>query len=403
MTTSESSAQEKRIITLSAAALAGIYVSLAAGIILLVSPKNAFLPCLFGLIYLTAVSIACGITAAGLIRTDLYSRNTVFLAGFFLFTIPIVLSHLLVLIELMRSFGSAAADHLIYLNLSASRIALILAVPFLLVNIGLLAVSNAVLIQQGGFREVLIPGIAAALILLAAEVFLYFSGSSSTSISTAAVSEFFTHYLSTVFLYLLAMFSGVCVCGRIAGKEKKDMRIDYLILPGCGLNPDGSPSPLLRQRLDAAVSFWWKQKRKYNQEAEVFCAGGRSGDKNPPESAVMKAYLREYGIPKERIHEESQSSVAEEHMAKARIWLDTMPAGRCGFCTVDYSAFRLGRLARDAMIRADCIPVRSEWYYWPDAMVREFLAFLSEDRKREIAVLISLALYYLILTIMRYQ
>jgi uncharacterized SAM-binding protein YcdF (DUF218 family) len=72
-----------------------------------------------------------------------------------------------------------------------------------------------------------------------------------------------------------------------------------IIIFGAAVRPDGSPSPALLRRVEAAASFG------AGLPAPLYVPTGGQGRHGPPESAVMAALLRERGVPPDRILEES--------------------------------------------------------------------------------------------------
>ena len=87
-------------------------------------------------------------------------------------------------------------------------------------------------------------------------------------------------------LYLLAA-AGIAAWGLDDGIA----RADVVVVPGNTIAPDGTPSPRLRARLDAAV-------RVYRQgAAPVILVSGGLGAEGFDEAASMAAWLRAQGVP----------------------------------------------------------------------------------------------------------
>lgn len=72
-----------------------------------------------------------------------------------------------------------------------------------------------------------------------------------------------------------------------------------IIIFGAAVRPDGSASPALRRRVEAAAGFGAKLP------APLYVPTGAQGKFGPAECAVMAALLREHGVPAGRILEES--------------------------------------------------------------------------------------------------
>jgi len=71
-----------------------------------------------------------------------------------------------------------------------------------------------------------------------------------------------------------------------------------IIIFGAAVRPDGSPSPALRRRVEAAAAFGAELP------APLYVPTGGVGRHGPAESAVMAALLRERGVPAGRVLEE---------------------------------------------------------------------------------------------------
>jgi uncharacterized SAM-binding protein YcdF (DUF218 family) len=71
-----------------------------------------------------------------------------------------------------------------------------------------------------------------------------------------------------------------------------------VIIFGAAVRPDGSPSPALRRRVEAAARFGAKLPDT------LYLPTGAKGRHGEAESAVMAALLREFGVPPGQILEE---------------------------------------------------------------------------------------------------
>lgn len=77
------------------------------------------------------------------------------------------------------------------------------------------------------------------------------------------------------------------------------MQDEAIIIFGAAVRPDGSASPALRRRVEAAAAFG------AGLPAPLYVPTGGQGRFGPPESTVMATLLRERGVPPGRILEES--------------------------------------------------------------------------------------------------
>ncbi len=78
-------------------------------------------------------------------------------------------------------------------------------------------------------------------------------------------------------------------------EELRGKTIDCIIVPGCGVYPDGEPTPLLSDRLDIAISLYKKGV------APKILMSGDHGTDAYNEVAAMREYAMEHGVPSEDI------------------------------------------------------------------------------------------------------
>jgi uncharacterized SAM-binding protein YcdF (DUF218 family) len=97
--------------------------------------------------------------------------------------------------------------------------------------------------------------------------------------------------VSSIFL-LIIMAAGLIVW---SGMSDHLGQADIALVLGNTVNPDGSPSPRLKARLDTAVSLFQKG---YFQK--ILVSGG-TGKEGVPEGTAMKRYLVTQGIPNSTI------------------------------------------------------------------------------------------------------
>ena len=101
--------------------------------------------------------------------------------------------------------------------------------------------------------------------------------------------------LSALAVFLLATAALV-----LAGLNDKEAPADVIVVPGNTIMPDGTPSPRLQARLDAAV----KQFREHR--APRILVSGATGKEGFDEAAAMARYLQSRGVPAGAIIEDNQ-------------------------------------------------------------------------------------------------
>jgi vancomycin permeability regulator SanA len=112
------------------------------------------------------------------------------------------------------------------------------------------------------------------------------------------MSRFFKKFIwlsACVLAALLCMASVIAV----EGLTEKLAVGDMVVVPGNTVNPDGTLSPRLKARLDAAFVLF-----KDGNCAIIFVSGG-TGKEGVDEAVAMKTYLVSLGVPAEDIIQDS--------------------------------------------------------------------------------------------------
>ncbi len=71
--------------------------------------------------------------------------------------------------------------------------------------------------------------------------------------------------------------------------------------------------------------------------------------------------------------------------------------GKVIFVTTNYHVFRSGVIANEQGIDCEGTGSKTKWYYYSNALIREFMANLVSERKKHIALLVIINIIMLIL------
>ena len=339
------------------------------------------------------------------IQYNPYSYNTIYYMGFSLFLLAVAVMQLRITLLLILEPQVYQANEILHILLDSAKTFMLWTSPFLLVFSVALCVSNISLIRHEGRRLVNILGILLSFLLVAGLVLLFtFDRYASGSRLQVMLHDLAANLFAAVYLYFECMLIGAIVADVIAARYEPEPDKDFLIILGCGFRKDGTPSPLLRGRLDRALRFAEKQEAATGKAPIFVTSGGQGPDEVCSESACMKRYLLEQGIPEERILEEDRSTDTFENMkySKAQIW-KVNPQGKVAFATTNYHVFRSGLYARRVKMRAAGMGADTKWYFWPNASVREFVGLLTEHRGKQLLIFGSLILCYTILTLLAFR
>lgn len=111
-----------------------------------------------------------------------------------------------------------------------------------------------------------------------------------------------------------------------------------VIVLGCKVHGDGTPSVLLRDRLDTALDYWQE-----HQDVTILVSGGQGPDEPEAEADAMAAYLEARGIPRRRIWRETESHNTVQNLALSRALLEEKGQDVSG-CLVVSNGFHLTRV-----------------------------------------------------------
>lgn len=90
----------------------------------------------------------------------------------------------------------------------------------------------------------------------------------------------------------------VCIVGGSvlgSSEEARELDADCILVLGASVLPDGSPSDILRDRLDVGAGLY------FDGVAPKMLVSGDNGDDSYNEVAAMKAYLVSLGVPSEDV------------------------------------------------------------------------------------------------------
>ena len=177
--------------------------------------------------------------------------------------------------------------------------------------------------------------------------------------------------LATVAVIVIAVIAILLVIIVAYSEDRAETGLDYLIVLGTQVNPDG-PSKVLKYRLDRA--------RKYlDENPKTICivSGGKGTNEIMSEAAAMKKYLTEAGIDPERIITEDRSTTTDENLQFSKVFL--YENASIGLVTNEFHMYRAIWLCEKNGLDNVCpIPADSDPFYKPNNYLREVLAYIKD-------------------------
>ena len=142
--------------------------------------------------------------------------------------------------------------------------------------------------------------------------------------------------------------------------------IDCVLVLGCGLEADGSPSPMLHDRLQQGVALYQKEA------APKLLVSGDHGREEYDEVNAMKRFAEEQGIPSEDVFMDHAGFSTYESVYRAR---DIFHVRRMVIVTQEYHLSRALYIAKRLGIEAWGVPADPRTYSGQTARdLREILA-----------------------------
>lgn len=149
--------------------------------------------------------------------------------------------------------------------------------------------------------------------------------------------------------------------------------LDYVIVLGAGLRPDGTPSEALRFRLDAALAYL-----EDNEGTTCVVTGGQGFGEVRTEASSMAEYLRGRGLDAGRIVLEERATTTDENLEYSAALIGDARAS-VGIVTNDFHLYRALAAARaHGLGDAYGIAAPSNPLYLPQSLLRECAAVIRD-------------------------
>lgn len=154
----------------------------------------------------------------------------------------------------------------------------------------------------------------------------------------------------------------------------KTINFDYVIIHGCGLANGKDVTPLLAARIDKAIEVYRQSKIK----PVLIPSGGRGDDESLSEAEAMKKYFLEKGIPEKDIYCEDKSTTTMENLANCKSYIEQQgEKKKIALVSSNYHIYRCMLYADKIKMRCIGIGSHVALYYWPSALIREFIAVFT--------------------------
>ena len=265
-------------------------------------------------------------------------------------------------------------------------------------------ITNIILIKKEGFRITnllgVIFGIFTILITFLSQVVYNYTNTLNLIGNNLLIKRFMDASINLVLSYFYCLILSTVYCNAIASHHNPSYDKDFVIILGSKIKSDGTLTPLLKGRVDRALEFAKNQKENTNKDIIYIPSGGKGSDEIISEGEAIKRYLIEQGIEEDKIIVENRSVNTKENMLFSKNKINKVNKnGKIAFSTTNYHVFRSGVIANREGIDVEGMGSKTKWYFYTNALIREFIANLVNQKKEHLMMIfiINILLFILIL------
>ena len=357
------------------------------------------------ILYLSKVAWGCILYIKDLYKRKKYSYAIIMNLGLLIFLIINILRQINLLIVDWKLISIEA----IYMNTIDSFSYFAFFVLPLIVIMALYSfVTNIFLIVKEGYRFQNLLGILFGVCIILgafASQYIYWFTNSLVLLNTKRFIKIFIDIsLNSALCYFYCITVATLYANIMAGKHKPSLDKDFVIILGCKIKPDGTLTPLLKGRVDKAIEFAKEQEEKNNKKIIFVTSGGKGEDESISEAEAMKKHLLDNDVNEENIIVENKSINTFQNMRFSKEKIDKINKdGKIIFSTTNYHVFRSGVIANNEGIDCEGMGSKTKWYFYTNALIREFIANLFSQKWRHIGMLIMINISLFILVFLGYK
>ena len=263
-------------------------------------------------------------------------------------------------------------------------------------------ITNFVLIKKEGFsprRSLgIVLGFFALFGILGSQVIYYLIAKLLLGTEKQFIKFTLDICINATLSYFYTLIIATLYCNVRAAQHIPKYDQDFIIILGSKINKDGSLPPLLKGRVDKAIEFGNKQYAATKKKIVYVPSGGQGKDETMAEATAIKNYLIENGIKEKQILIEDKSTSTIENMRFSKEKInETKKEAKISFATTNYHVFRSGVIACKQGLDCEGMGSKTKWYFYTNALIREFVANLVQEKKKHIILIIMINISLLVL------
>lgn len=352
------------------------------------------------ILFLIRISIGCTLYIRKQYEHKKYSYSIIMNLGLLIF----ININILRQIDLLIQNWSVLNITSIYINtLKSFSYFTMLTLPCIIILSLYSIITNMVLIKKEGFNPKKLLGVLLGLLsiigLLGSQALYYIITKLLLGTDKQFIKFSLDVCINATLSYLYTLIIATLYCNIKAANHIPKYDKDFIIILGSKIKNDGTLTPLLKARVDKAITFGKKQYEVTKKKIIYIPSGGKGMDEVMAEAMAIRNYLIEQGIKDKQIIIEDKSTSTIENMKFSKKKIDEINKdAKISFATTNYHVFRSGVIANNQGIECEGMGSKTKWYFYTNALIREFIANLVQERKSHIILLlmINISLFILI-------
>jgi uncharacterized SAM-binding protein YcdF (DUF218 family) len=357
------------------------------------------------ILFLMRISYGCTLYIRKQYKKHKYSYNIILNLGLVIFLDLNIVRHIG---HLISNWNFLNITEVYNNTLKSFSYFAILTLPCIAVLAVYAIITNIVLIKKEGFsyRNLLgvFLGIFALMGLFGSQTLYMLTSKLVSGEQLVIVKKFFDIMINVVLSYFYTLIIATLYCNTLAANHIPTFDKDYVIILGCKIKEDGTLTPILKARVDRAIEFAKMQKEKTGKDIFFIPSGGKGSDEVMSEANAMKNYLIKQGISKDNILVENKSTNTIENMKFSNsIIIKNKENAKISFSTTNYHVFRSGIIANECGIDCEGMGSPTKWYFYTNALIREFIANLMNQKKEHFILVTFINVVLFILVIIGYK
>lgn len=342
------------------------------------------------ILLLIRVSIGCSFYIKDQYEKQKYSYGIVMNLGLLIFINVSILRQINLLIVNWNVLNIAD----IYNNtLKSFSFFAMLTLPCIIILSLYSIITNIFLIKREGFSPTrmlgVIIGIFALLGLVGSQLLYYLIEYLLVGTDRQFIKYTLDICTNATLTYLYSLIIATLYCNIKAANHVAKYDKDFIIILGSKIKEDGNLTPLLKGRADKAIEFGNKQYELTKKKIIYIPSGGKGNDEKVAEAEAIKKYLLEKGIKEKQIIIEDKSKSTIENMKFSKNKIDKVKKdAKISFATTNYHVFRSGVIANEQGLDCEGMGSKTKWYFYTNALIREFIANLMQEKAKHIGLII---------------